>query len=31
MLPAGTDYLAWQRNTVNSLAAALGRGDNHSS
>jgi zinc/manganese transport system substrate-binding protein len=31
MLPAGADYLAWQRDTVNSLAAALGRGDNHRS
>jgi zinc/manganese transport system substrate-binding protein len=31
MLPTGTDYLAWQRNTVNSLAAALGRSDNHGS
>lgn len=29
MLLSGTDYLTWQRNTVNSLAAALGRGDNH--
>lgn len=31
MLTTGTDYLTWQRNTVNSLAAALGRGDNHGS
>jgi zinc/manganese transport system substrate-binding protein len=31
MLSTGTDYLTWQRNTVNSLAAALGRGDNHGS
>lgn len=31
MLGTRTDYLIWQRNTVNSLAAALGRGDNHGS
>ncbi len=30
-LPNGTDYLTWQRNTVNSLAAALRRADNHGS
>jgi zinc/manganese transport system substrate-binding protein len=28
-LPTGTDYLTWQRNTVNSLAAALGQADSH--
>jgi zinc/manganese transport system substrate-binding protein len=27
MLPSDRDYLAWQRDTVNSLAAALGRGE----
>lgn len=31
MLLSGTDYLTWQRNTVNTLAAALGRSDNHGS
>lgn len=30
-LPAGTDYLTWQRNTVNSLAAALRPPGNHGS
>jgi zinc/manganese transport system substrate-binding protein len=30
-LPTGADYLSWQRNTVNSLAAALGQAHNHGS
>jgi zinc/manganese transport system substrate-binding protein len=30
-LPNGTDFLMWQRNTVNSLAAALGQAHNHGS
>jgi zinc/manganese transport system substrate-binding protein len=29
-LPAGTDFLTWQRQTVDRLSAALKQGDNHS-